>query len=62
MQEAFAGRRHFHNFNSWIDAGGIDSFIKEIGLVARKMVPWENGAGKIAIIDSPYRNDVIKKE
>ena len=65
MQEAFAGRRHFHNFKNWIGAGGIDGFMKGMGLTAHKLVQWENGAGKVAIIkvaDAKGRTEEMVQE
>jgi len=52
LQEFIAGRRHYSNFRNWMKHGGIDGFIETMGLKPRKTIPWENGAGKVALIKS----------
>jgi hypothetical protein len=52
LMEIMAGRIHYHNFLNWQDHGGIDGFIKHMGLRTIKMIPWNDGIGKIVTLSA----------
>ena len=52
LQEALAGKRHYRSFKDWMHCGGIDGFVEEMNLKVQKIIPWENNAGKVVIVNS----------
>ncbi len=47
--EACAGKRHYNNFKEWQKLGGLDGFVKLMGLKVHADKPWNDGIGKIVI-------------
>ncbi len=50
LLEAIEGRESFGNFKEWQRQGGIDGFIKQMGLNVIEEKHWANGFGKTSLV------------
>jgi len=50
--EALEGRDSYANFLDWERSGGIDDFVKNLGLPVEEEIPWGDGFGKTILLTS----------
>jgi len=50
LLEVLEGRESFRNFKEWQREGGIDGFIRQMGLTVVEEKHWSNGFGKTSLV------------